>query len=58
MAGGERSHFAELKTDSGAPGLEGLLAEVNKLQWVRRLELPADLFADVPNLGGGGEPVA
>lgn len=42
-----RSHFAELKADPGAPGLESLLAEVNKLQRVRRLELPADLFADV-----------
>ncbi|KAB2588034.1 transposase [Streptomyces arboris] len=44
---GGRSHFAELKADPGAPGLESLLAEVNKLQRVRRLELPADLFADV-----------
>ncbi|MFC9288896.1 DUF4158 domain-containing protein [Streptomyces sp. NPDC057052] len=47
VAGGGRSHFAELKTDPGAPGLESLLAEVNKLQRVRWLELPADLFADV-----------
>ncbi len=46
-AGGGRSHFTELKTDPGAPGLESLLAEVNKLERVRRLELPADLFADV-----------
>ncbi|MFD9434171.1 DUF4158 domain-containing protein [Streptomyces sp. NPDC060002] len=45
--GGGRSHFAELKADPGAPGLESVLAEVNKLQRVRRLELPADLFADV-----------
>ncbi|MEU7722011.1 DUF4158 domain-containing protein [Streptomyces tibetensis] len=30
-----------------APGLESLLAEVNKLERVRRLELPADVFADV-----------
>ncbi|MEU9984064.1 Tn3 family transposase [Streptomyces sp. NPDC050856] len=45
--GGGRSHFTELKTDPGAPGLESLLAEVNKLERVRRLELPADLFADV-----------
>lgn len=44
---GGRSHFTELKTDPGAPGLESLLAEVNKLERVRRLELPADLFADV-----------
>ncbi|MFJ8469856.1 hypothetical protein [Streptomyces swartbergensis] len=47
VAGGGRSHFAELKTDPGAPGLESLLVEVNKLERVRRLELPADLFADV-----------
>lgn len=47
VAGGGWSYFAELKTDPGAPGLESLLAEVNKLQRVRRLELPADLFADV-----------
>ncbi|SCF67738.1 protein of unknown function [Streptomyces sp. MnatMP-M27] len=46
-AGGGRSHFTELKTDPGAPGLESLLPEVNKLERVRRLELPADLFADV-----------
>ncbi|MFH8738681.1 MULTISPECIES: DUF4158 domain-containing protein [unclassified Streptomyces] len=46
-AGGGRSHFTELKTDPAAPGLESLLAEVNKLERVRRLELPADLFADV-----------
>ena len=47
VAGGGRSFFTELRTDPGAPGLESLLAEVNKLQRVRKLELPADLFADV-----------
>ncbi|MDX6428859.1 MAG: hypothetical protein QOE54_1225 [Streptosporangiaceae bacterium] len=47
MSGGGRSHLAELKTDPGAPGLESLLAEANKLERVRRLELPADLFAEV-----------
>lgn len=47
VSGGGRSHFAELKADLGAPGLESLLAEANKLNRVRRLELPADLFADV-----------
>ncbi|CAL9609423.1 Tn3 family transposase ISNpu13 [Streptomyces sp. enrichment culture] len=46
-AGGGRSHFTEPRTDPGAPGPESLLAEVNKLERVRRLELPADLFADV-----------
>ncbi|MGW0753521.1 DUF4158 domain-containing protein [Streptomyces sp. NPDC002587] len=47
VADGGRSHFTELKADPGAPGLESLLAEVNKLERVRRLELPSDLFADV-----------
>ncbi|MEU5344342.1 MULTISPECIES: hypothetical protein [unclassified Streptomyces] len=47
VSGGGRSHFTELKADPGAPRLESLLAEVNKLQRVRRLELPANLFADV-----------
>lgn len=47
VAGGGRSFFAELKADPGAPGLESLFAEVDKLQRVRKLELPADLFADV-----------
>jgi len=46
-AGGGRSFFTELKEDPGAPGLESLFAEVTKLQRVRALELPADLFADV-----------
>jgi hypothetical protein len=47
VVGGGRSFFTELKTDPGAPGLESLLAEVTKLERVKRLELPADLFADV-----------
>lgn len=47
VAGGGRSFFSELKTDPGAPGLESLLAEVNKLERVRALDLPADLFGDV-----------
>ncbi|WP_217687117.1 DUF4158 domain-containing protein [Streptomyces sp. CAI-85] len=47
VSGSGQSHFAELKADPRAPGLESLLAEVNKLNRVRRLELPADLFADV-----------
>jgi len=45
--GGGRAFFNELKQDPGAPGLESLLAEVAKLQRVRGLELPDDLFADV-----------
>ncbi|WP_406152680.1 DUF4158 domain-containing protein [Streptomyces sp. NBC_01023] len=40
VPGGGRSHFAELKADPGAPGLESLLAEVKKLQRVRRWSFP------------------
>ena len=46
-AGGGRAFFAELKADPGAPGLDSLFAEINKLERVRRLTLPGDLFADV-----------
>ncbi|QDQ96903.1 hypothetical protein [Tomitella fengzijianii] len=42
-----RSLFTELKADPGAPGLEGVFAEVDKLQRVRKPDLWADLFADV-----------
>ncbi|MFE9900940.1 Tn3 family transposase [Streptomyces achromogenes] len=47
VVGGGRSFFTELKADPGAPGLESLLAEVAKLERVKRLELPGDLFTDV-----------
>lgn len=40
------SQFCRSRADPGAPGLESPLAEVNKLERVRRLELPADLFAE------------
>ncbi|MGH2943942.1 MAG: DUF4158 domain-containing protein [Solirubrobacteraceae bacterium] len=39
--------LAELKADSGRLGLESLLAEIAKLERVRALQLPVDLFADV-----------
>ncbi|GHC35382.1 hypothetical protein [Streptomyces cinnamoneus] len=54
VAGGGRSFLSELKTDPGAPGLESPLAEVNKLERVRTLDLPADLFADVSAGGFSG----
>ncbi|GAA4803100.1 hypothetical protein [Streptomyces ziwulingensis] len=46
-AGGGVSFFSELKADPGALGLDSLLAEVNKLQRVRALELAPELFGDV-----------
>lgn len=46
-AGGGGTFFTELKADPGTLGLDSLLAEVNKLQRVRALELPSGLFADV-----------
>lgn len=46
-AGGGGTLFTELKADPGALGLDSLLAEVNKLQRVRGLQLPPELFADV-----------
>ncbi|GAB3209605.1 hypothetical protein GCM10027294_24670 [Marinactinospora endophytica] len=46
-AGGGGTFFAELKADPGALGLDSLLAEVNKLQRVRALELPPELFGDM-----------
>ncbi len=45
--GGGGTFFTELKADPGALGLDSLLAEVNKLQRVRSLELPPELFGDV-----------
>jgi hypothetical protein len=46
-AGGGGTFFTELKADPGTLGLDSLLAEVNKLQRVRKLELSAGLFGDV-----------
>lgn len=43
--GGEVGAFAELKTDPGPLGLETLLNEIDKLERVRAVGLPADLFA-------------
>ncbi|MDJ0343510.1 hypothetical protein QMK19_04245 [Streptomyces sp. H10-C2] len=44
--GGGRMFFTELKADPGALGLDSLLTEVNKLQRVRQLELPPELFGE------------
>ena len=38
--------LAELKSDPGRPGLNTILEEVDKLERVRGLGLPVDLFAD------------
>lgn len=45
---GERSPFADLKADPGPVGMDSLLAGLDRLQRIRILGLPADLFADVP----------
>lgn len=38
--------LAELKSDPGRPGLNTILEEIAKLERVRALELPVDLFSD------------
>lgn len=40
--------FHELKADPGKPGVESVLREVSKLRTIRNLELPDDLFRDIP----------
>src|SRR5882762_6283258 len=40
--------FSQLKTDPGPVGLASVLTELEKLEHMRRLDLPVDLFADVP----------
>lgn len=44
-----RSPFGLLKTDAGSANLDGILEETAKLERIRRLELPTDLFKDVPS---------
>jgi hypothetical protein len=41
--------FHELKADPGRAGLESVLKEINKLRTIRTLELPDDLFKDIPH---------
>ena len=49
VADGElaRAQLVELKTDPGPAGLESVLAGIAKLQRLRAIGLPSDLFADV-----------
>lgn len=42
------SSFARLKRDAGAVSLKNILAEIEKLQRIRRVALPETLFASVP----------
>lgn len=44
--GGGRTFFTYLKADPGALGPDSLLTEVNRLQRVRQLELPPELFGE------------
>ncbi len=46
----DRAPLAELKSDPGRVGLASLLAEVNKLERIRSVGMPPDLFVGV------GEP--
>ncbi|WP_240422131.1 Tn3 family transposase [Paenibacillus periandrae] len=41
--------FNELKADPGRAGVDSVLKEVNKLRTIRNLELPHDLFRDIPH---------
>jgi len=42
-----QSEFNRLKSDPGRLGLKSLLREVDKLERIRQVDLPADLFKDV-----------
>jgi len=44
--GGSASFLTELKADPGQLGVETMLKEISKLERVRAIGLPADLFAD------------
>jgi hypothetical protein len=46
IVGGGPGFLAELKADPGRVGLRTLLEEIEKLERVRAIGLPADLFAD------------
>ena len=43
-----RSPFGLLKTYAGVANLGGILEEIEKLKLIRQLELPSNLFQDVP----------
>jgi len=42
-----QSYFQEFKADPGRIGLESILKEVTKLQYLHELDLPTDLFQGV-----------
>jgi TnpA family transposase len=44
--GGAQSLYAALRADPGPAGLESLLTEISRLQQVRAVSLPSDLFAE------------
>ncbi len=44
----QRSVWQRLKADSGRASIETMFEEIAKLEQLRNLNLPADLFADVP----------
>jgi hypothetical protein len=43
----KQPNFQELKTDPGGNGLSSAFAEIAKLQCIRQVGLPADLFQDI-----------
>jgi Transposase and inactivated derivatives, TnpA family len=45
---GDQLSFHELRSDPGRPGLESVFKEINKLKTIRNLDLPDDLYRDVP----------
>lgn len=45
----EVSDFAVIRKDSGPVGLESVLSEVAKLEKIRNLKLPLDLFQKIPH---------
>jgi hypothetical protein len=49
IEGSGQLSFNELKADPGRAGVDSVLKEVNKLKIIRHLELPDDLFRDIPH---------
>ncbi|WP_088225402.1 Tn3 family transposase [Desulfosporosinus sp. FKB] len=45
---GDQLSFHELRSDPGRPGLESVFKEINKLKTILNLDLPDDLYWDVP----------
>ncbi|PWB50056.1 MAG: hypothetical protein C3F06_13215 [Candidatus Methanoperedenaceae archaeon] len=39
-------HLSDLKSEAGAATLENVLSEISKLERIRALSLPSDLFSD------------